>query len=135
MSDGFTKVNLKGDVEDSATKFGLAPDMEARFANDDLELEHSGLSYQAVAPGKRQPFGHNQKEQEEVFLIVGGSGRAKLDDEIVEVEELDAIRVSPQTMRALEAGSDGLQFVVIGAPRTGPTADDVDRMEQGWWDD
>ena len=79
---GHTIVNLK-EIEDMAPQFGFAPDLEARFATGALGLEKSGLSYQRLAPDFRMPFGHRHKEQEEVYVIVSGGGRVKLDDEIV----------------------------------------------------
>ena len=79
--DGYTIVNLK-EVEDQAPKFGLSPNVESRFATVPLELEISGISYQRLAPGFRQPFGHRHRLQEEIYVVVGGSARIKLDDEV-----------------------------------------------------
>lgn len=125
---GYTRKNLKEDVEDQAPNFGLAPDMEARFANKALELEHAGISLQRLAPGARAPFGHRHESQEEVYVVVGGGGRMKLGDEEIEVRRWDAIRVAGSTMRAFEAGPDGLELLAYGAP----SSNDVE-MEQGWW--
>ena len=126
----YTIKNLK-EVEDAAPKFGMSPAVEARFANSDLATEKSGLSYQRLAPGERMPFGHKHGQQEEIYVVVSGSGRVKLDDEIAEVSQWDAIRVSGPTMRAFEAGDEGLAFLAYGAP-----LEDRSKMEmvQGWWD-
>ena len=129
----YTKVNLKDDVQDSAPKFGYAPDMEARFASEDLALERSGFGYERFAPGFRVPFGHLHHEQEELYVVVSGSGRLKLDDEVIEVRRLDAIRVGAGVMRNWEAGPDGLEVVAFGAPRMEHRADDAE-MRPGWWD-
>jgi mannose-6-phosphate isomerase-like protein (cupin superfamily) len=129
---GFTKVNLKEDVEDQAPNFGLSPDLEARMARVALELEHSGLSYQRIAPNFRVPFGHRHKNQEEVYVVVSGSVRMKLDDEVHELKQWDAVRVHKNTMRSFEGGPDGAELLAIGAPHTGPG--DAD-MEQDWWSD
>ena len=126
-----TIVNLK-DVEDAAPKFGFAPDLEARFASGALGLENSGLSYQRFAPNYRLPFGHKHKAQEEVYVFVGGSGRMKLDDEVVDVKQWDVVRIQSPTMRGLEAGPDGLELVAFGAPNTGAVDEDVE-MVPGWW--
>jgi mannose-6-phosphate isomerase-like protein (cupin superfamily) len=75
---GYTKVNLKEDVEDQAPNFGLSPHIEARMARVPLEMEHSGVSYQRLAPNYRLPFAHKHKNQEEVYVLVSGSARAKL---------------------------------------------------------
>jgi mannose-6-phosphate isomerase-like protein (cupin superfamily) len=123
--------NLK-EIEDSAVKFGLAPDLEARFAREELETEQSGLSYQRLAPNVRQPFGHHHKQQEEVYVVLAGSGRVKLDDEIVDLEQWDAVRIGPGTTRQVEAGPDGLEYLAFGAPNVG--SGDAE-MIQGWWSD
>ena len=94
------------------------PGPEFRLATEALELEKSGLSYQRVPPGYRFPYGHTHK-QEEVYVVVRGSGRMKLDDEIVELKEWDAMRVPPGTWRGYEAGPEGLEILVIGAPSLG----------------
>lgn len=130
----YTKQNL-GEIEDMAPKFGHETAMEARFASRPLELERSGLSLQRLKPGQRIPFGHRHKEQEEVYVVLSGAGRAKLDDELVELEALDALRVAPEVMRALEAGPDGIEVLVFGAPASGGSpGDDVDELSPGWWD-
>ena len=82
----FTLRNLKEDLEDVGSNFDGAPDLEFRMATGALELEQSGLSYQRVPPGYRFPYGHTHRTQEEVYLVVRGSGRMKLDDEVVDVE-------------------------------------------------
>jgi mannose-6-phosphate isomerase-like protein (cupin superfamily) len=132
---GYTLANLKSDVEDQAPRFGFSPDLEARFARVSLGLERSGVSYQRLAPGFRVPFGHTHSQQEEVYVIVSGGGRAKLGDEIVELAQWDALRVAPEVWRAVEAGPEGLELVAFGA-RCGMAADANDtEMEQGWWSD
>src|SRR4051794_4903116 len=98
---GYTVKNLK-EIDDAAQKFGMAPDVEARFATKQLEGEHTGVSYQRLAPNARMPFGHKHAEQEEVYVVIAGSGRVKLDDEVVDVKQWDAVRVSPDTVRAFE---------------------------------
>ena len=128
----WTKANLKGDVEDLAPKFGYGEMGEARFAKKALGLERSGLSYQRLEPGARQAFGHRHGEQEEVYVVLAGSGRVKLDDEIVELATLDALRVPGPTARQFEAGPEGLAFVAFGAPLT-ETQDT--EMLPGWWSD
>jgi mannose-6-phosphate isomerase-like protein (cupin superfamily) len=127
----YTKVNLK-ELDDQAERFGLAPNIEFRMGRVPLELENSGVSYQRLAPNFRLPFGHKHKQQEEIYVLVNGSGRMKLNDEVVELKQWDAVRVPNETMRSFEAGPDGAEFIAIGAPNTGPG--DAD-MEQGWWSD
>jgi mannose-6-phosphate isomerase-like protein (cupin superfamily) len=131
MSD-FTIKNLKEDVDNAAEQFGLAPDIEARFAREPLEATAFGLSYQRLAPNARFPYGHHHKTQEEVYVVLEGSGRMKLDDEVVDIEPWDAIRVGKDTVRSFEAGSDGLAFLAFGAPKS--EAQDAE-MIPGWWND
>ena len=129
---GYTLVNLKTDVEDMAPKFGFAPNLESRFARRTLELENSGLSYFKVAPNYRIPFGHRHEEQEEIYVVLSGSARVKLDDEVVELGRLDALRIPPKVTRGLEAGPDGGEILAFGAPNNENA--DVE-MLQGWWSD
>ena len=126
----FTHLNLL-DVEDLAPGHGLSAMGEARFAREALGCTASGLSHQRFLPGARQPFGHRHTREEEIYLVLSGSGRLRLDDEIIDIAALDAIRVSPAVMRAFEAGPDGLEVVAFGAPGLGgPDAD----MVPGWWE-
>ena len=129
---GYTKVNLKEDVEDQAPNFGLSPNVESRMARVPLEMEHSGVSYQRLAPNYRLPFAHKHKNQEEVYVLVSGSARAKLEDELVELKQWDALRVHKDTVRSFEAGPEGAEMLAIGAPNTGPGDADV---IQDWWMD
>jgi mannose-6-phosphate isomerase-like protein (cupin superfamily) len=126
-----TVVNLM-EVEDQAPKFGYAPNLESRFARKSLELENSGLSHYRVAPGYRVPFGHRHAEQEEIYLVVSGSALVKLDDEILELAQWDAVRIPAGVMRSFGAGPDGAEILAFGAPNT----DNADiEMEQDWWTD
>jgi mannose-6-phosphate isomerase-like protein (cupin superfamily) len=128
----YTKINLKQDVEDMAVKHGMSPDIESRFARVPLGLEKSGLSYFRYAPGFRTPFGHTHGEQEEVYVVVSGSARVKIDDEVVELSEWDALRLPAGTTRAVEGGPDGAEIVAFGAPNT---ENKDTEMQPGWWSD
>jgi mannose-6-phosphate isomerase-like protein (cupin superfamily) len=119
---GFTVVNIR-EVEDSAEKFGLAPNVSARFCRGALALEKTGLSLQKLAPGFRGPFAHTHGEQEEIYVIVAGHGRVKVGDEISDVREWDAVRVGPGVTRMFEAGDDGLELIAFGAPSAGGMGD------------
>ncbi len=118
------------DVKDSAPEFGMEETQEARFANDDLEAERTGVSHHRLKPGRRTPFGHRHEQAEEVYVVIAGSGRLKLDDEIIEVERLDAIRVSPEVIRAFEAGPEGIEVLAVGARHDGDG-----EVLPGWWSD
>jgi mannose-6-phosphate isomerase-like protein (cupin superfamily) len=109
----YTIKNLR-DVEDKAPEFGLDEVQEARFAHYDLDAEQTGVAFLGVKPGCRQAFAHRHENAEEVYVILSGSGRLKLDDEVVEVKALDAIRIAPAVARQFEAGDDGLELLAVG---------------------
>jgi mannose-6-phosphate isomerase-like protein (cupin superfamily) len=126
----YTKKNLDR-VEDSAPKFGYQELQEARFAGQDLDAEATGVALMRVKPGQRQGFAHKHDEAEEVYVVISGSGRIKLDDEIVDVERLDAIRIAPGVTRALEADDEGLEYLAFGPHHKG----DGELIHEGFWDD
>jgi mannose-6-phosphate isomerase-like protein (cupin superfamily) len=128
---GYTVKNLK-EIEDQAPNFGLSPNLEARFARDPLGSERSGVSYQRVAPNFRIPFGHKHGDQEEIYVVVSGSGRIKLDDDVVDLKQWDAVRIASETMRNFEAGPEGAELLAFGAGGGGLR--DAE-MTQGWWSD
>ncbi len=111
---GFTIRNLK-EIEDSAGE--RAPGIEGRFARKHIESEHLGISYFRYAPGVRSPIAHSHREQEEAYVVVSGSGRIRLDDEVRPLRQWDVVRVSPQTVRAFEAADEGLELIAVGADR------------------
>jgi mannose-6-phosphate isomerase-like protein (cupin superfamily) len=131
----FTHLNLRRDPEDVGPRFDGSPDLEFRLATVALGLERSGLCYQRIPPGYRFPYGHTHAQQEEMYIAVRGSGRMKLDDEVVELEEWDVVRVPPGTWRGYEAGPDGLELIVIGAPNLGENPRDDVAGERDWWTD
>jgi mannose-6-phosphate isomerase-like protein (cupin superfamily) len=128
---GYTKKNLKQDVDDQAPRFGMPDELQARFGRTALGGETLGISHFALEPNFRIPFGHKHATQEEVYVIIRGSARIKVEDEVVEVGELDAIRFDKDTMRAVEAGPAGVEYLAFGA---GTDPGDV-AMVNGWWSD
>jgi mannose-6-phosphate isomerase-like protein (cupin superfamily) len=128
---GYTKTNLKDDVENAAPKFGMPAELEARFGRNALEGQTLGLSLMKLDPNFRIPFGHKHEGQEEVYVIVRGSARIKVDDEVVELGEWDAIRFDTNAIRNVEAGPDGVEYLAFGA---GTDARDAE-MFQDWWSD
>ena len=58
--------------------------------------------------------------------MLTGSGRVKLDDEIVALEALDAIRVAPTVTRAFGAGPD--ELLAVGSRHDGDG-----ELIEGWW--
>jgi uncharacterized cupin superfamily protein len=126
---GFTLVNLN-EVENSAGD--RSADVDARFARKHIGSEHLGVSYFRYRPGYRSKAGHSHREQEEAYVVIGGSGRARLDQEIVELKHFDLLRVAAETVRAFEAGEDGLELIAIGSDR--PEGGDG-ILAPDWWTD
>ena len=125
----YTIKNLR-EVEDMAASQGFGEVQEARFANADLDAEQSGISLQKVKPGKRHAFAHRHTDAEEIYVVLSGSGRVKLDDEVKEVGELDAIRVAPSVTRAFEAGDEGLELLAFSPRAKG----DAEIVQDFSWD-
>ena len=126
----FTIKNLK-QVEDSAAERGQGG-IEARFGRKHMDSDHLGVSYFRYESGFRVPFGHSHREQEEAYVVIGGSGRMRLGDEIVELQQWDLVRVAPEVVRGFEGGPDGLELLAIGADR--PEGGDGE-MVADWWTD
>jgi uncharacterized cupin superfamily protein len=125
----YTIKNLK-EVEDMAAAQGLGEVQEARFAHGDLDAEQTGVSLQRVKPGKRHAIAHRHKQAEEVYVVISGSGRIKLDDQVEEIGPLDAIRVGPSVIRSFEAGDDGLELLAFGPRAQG----DAEIVQDFSWD-
>jgi uncharacterized cupin superfamily protein len=125
----YTIKNLR-EVEDVAAAQGFGEMMEARFAHQDLGAEQTGVSLQRVKPGKRHAFAHRHKEMEEIYVVLSGSGRIKLDDEIEQIGPLDAIRIGPSVTRAVEAGDEGIEILAFSPRARG----DAEIVEGFSWD-
>ena len=126
----YTTTNLR-DVENQAPNFGMPDELDARFARSAIEGKTLGLTLFKLEPNFRIPFGHRHGEQEEVYVILRGSARIKVEDEVVELGELDAIRFDKETVRGVEAGPEGVEYLAFSA---GDDAGDAE-MIQGWWGD
>lgn len=123
----FTKTHLP-DVEDSAAQHGFGDIQAVRFAQGTLDAEQTGISHHTLKPGRRQPFGHRHEAAEEIYVVLSGSGRARLDDETVDLAPLDALRIAPGVMRRLEAGPDGMTFLAFG-----PRHEGDGEIDQEFW--
>ena len=126
MPEAFTKLNLAA-VDDVAPGNGFGDRWEARVARRALDAEHTGITHFRLLAGKRSPFTHRHTAAEEIYVVLGGSGRIKLDDDIFDVGPLDSVRVAPATARAFEAGPEGLEFLAFGPhhPGDGEPVDDL----------
>ena len=125
----FTIINLK-ELEDSVG--ARVPGIEGRFARSSIDSEHLGISHFRYAPGFRATAGHHHREQEEAYIVVGGSGRILVEGEVHELRPWDVVRLSPAAVRALEAGPDGLEFIAIGSDR--PEGGDGEQVSVDWPD-
>jgi mannose-6-phosphate isomerase-like protein (cupin superfamily) len=128
MSD-YTRLNLKDDVDNAAPKFGMPPEMEARFGRRALGMERTGVSHFTLAPNFRIPFGHTHTSQEEVYVVVKGSARIKVGDEVLELGPFDAVRVAAGVVRNLEGGPEGVEYLAFGEA----AGNDDSEMIPGWW--
>ncbi len=126
MSD-YAIVNLK-EIEDSAA--GQAAGIEARFARKHLDSDHIGVTYMRYEPGVRSPMAHSHREQEEVYVVTRGAGSVRLDEEVRDLRQWDVVRVSPATIRAFEAGPEGMEFLAIGSQR--PDGGDGIKAPTAW---
>jgi mannose-6-phosphate isomerase-like protein (cupin superfamily) len=124
----YTRKNLKQCDDSAADREGV----EARFGRSHLNSDHLGVSYFRFAPGFKSPFGHRHREQEEAYVVVNGSGQARLDDEVIDLEQWDVVRVAPEVVRAFAAGSDGLEIIAIGSDR--PEGGDGEMVKDFWTD-
>jgi mannose-6-phosphate isomerase-like protein (cupin superfamily) len=129
MAD-YSLTNLR-DVENSAPE-GAGESLEARFGRKHLDSDHLGVSYFRYGPGFRAPYGHRHREQEEAYVVVGGSGRIRLDDEVIDLRRWDCVRVAAPVVRGFEGGPDGLEIIAIGADR--PEGGDGE-LVRDWWTD
>jgi quercetin dioxygenase-like cupin family protein len=120
-------VNLL-EVEDSVG--GRLEGLEGRFGRKHLGSRDLGVSHWRYAPNLRNPGAHSHREQEEAYIVVGGSGRVRLDDEIREIGQWDVIRVAPEVIRGFEAGPDGLELIAVGGPK--PEGGDGVRSDAPW---
>jgi uncharacterized cupin superfamily protein len=129
MPDAFTKINL-AEIDDVAPENGFGDRWEARVARQALASERTGVTFFRLFPGKRSPFTHRHTDAEEIYLILSGGGRVKLDGELLDVGPLDCIRIASATARAFEAGPDGLEFLAFGTHHPG----DGQPVEDAWTD-
>jgi mannose-6-phosphate isomerase-like protein (cupin superfamily) len=124
----YTIKNLR-ETRDRAPEFGLSEIQEAHFPGSELNAESTGLAFHVIRPGRRQGFAHRHEQAEEVYVVLAGTGKVKLDEETVEIGPLDAIRVAPAVTRAFEAGSDGMELLAFGPRHEG----DGEIIREGFW--
>lgn len=126
MAD-YTHVNL---MEIEETVSARVPAIEGRFGRTSLESEHLGVSHWRYAPNHHSTAGHRHREQEEVYLVLSGSGRMRVGDDVVDLRQWDMVRVGPNVVRAMEAGPDGLEYIAVGSDR--PEGGDGEQIADFW---
>jgi mannose-6-phosphate isomerase-like protein (cupin superfamily) len=129
MSTGYAYTNID-DVEDLAAKYGMGEIGEARYLREDVGAEAIGLTFYRMNPGRRTGFGHRHKEAEEMYVVISGTGRAKVGDEVIDLRARDVVRVAPATIREFEAGPNGMELLATGTHFEGDG-----EMVQEWWTD
>jgi mannose-6-phosphate isomerase-like protein (cupin superfamily) len=127
MSTGYARINLE-DVDDLAAQYGMGELGEARYLREDVGADRIGLTFYRMNPGRRTGFGHRHKEAEEMYVVLSGSGRVKVDDEILDLRARDVVRVAPASVREFEAGPDGMELLAAGTHVEGDG-----EMLQDWW--
>lgn len=127
MTTPFTHRKLT-DVKDSAPELGFGEHGEMRFAREKLEATDTGLTHHRLNASTHTGFGHRHQDAEEIYVVLSGSGRLKLDDDVIEIGQLDAIRVAPEVWRSFSAGPEGLEVLAFG-----PHHDNDGEIDPQWW--
>jgi uncharacterized cupin superfamily protein len=96
------------------------PSNQMSIPNTDLAKQLDagtlGARLWRLAPGQASTR-HRHRSQEELYLLLEGSGRARVDDELLTLAPLDSLLVEPGSVRQLfnDTGADQL-WLVVGAP-------------------
>lgn len=86
------------------------------FLKDKLGLTGMEVSLNQLPEGGSIPFYHTHRENEELYLFLGGQGQFQVDGRTIDVREGTTIRVSPEGERALRnTGAGDLSFIVVQA--------------------
>lgn len=92
---------------------GNLTENERVMAGKELALTGSEISFNYMQAGQYTPFVHSHKQNEEVYIVVNGSGKLMVDGEEFEIQTGSVIRVAPAAERAIKAESGGLTFICI----------------------
>ena len=97
--------------------------------HDKLELTGAEVSVNNLPAGVSVPFVHSHKENEEIYIILSGKGKAVVDDETIELKQGDYVKISPAGRRQFFAAEDcGISYACIQVKAnslTGYTATDA----------
>ena len=108
---GYSKLNVH-ELE------GTGPGGAVRFVRRELGVEAFGINWYELGPGVvGREHDESASGQEEVNVVVRGSGSYRVDGEEVQVREGDFLRFDPETTRCPVAGLNGMTLIAVGAPR------------------
>jgi len=103
-----------GDLE------GEGPGGMVRKVRRALNARAFGFNYFTFPPNQEgREHDHAEAGQEEVYFVVAGSGRMRIDGEEIELKPGRFVRVDPASRRMPISGDDGLELVTFGAPLEG----------------
>ena len=89
---------------------------EARVElHDKLGLTGCEMSVNVMPAYGETPFIHFHDQNEELYMVLAGSGKVWLDGDVTEIREGDCFKVDPAARRCLKAGPDGLRYICIQA--------------------
>jgi mannose-6-phosphate isomerase-like protein (cupin superfamily) len=127
---GYTVCEV-GDVPDAFE--GKYPG-EMRFLTGPLDAEQVALTHRRMPPqsGGKGSYGHRHKTQEELYLVLSGRLQFKLDDEVIELGPLAAVRVAPQTVRSVWNEGPEEAVLLITSTRVEDVRQDVELVEDFW---
>jgi hypothetical protein len=97
---------------------GAGPGGAVRFVRRELGVAAFGINWYEIPPDT-EGHEHDESEtgQEEVNVIIGGSGVYRVEGEEIPVRVGTFMRFDPETTRVPVAGPDGLTMIAVGAPR------------------
>jgi quercetin dioxygenase-like cupin family protein len=124
MTDSFRKINFE-EIEDIAGEWGIAEAGEARYIHHQVGAQRIGLTRYRLSADRRLGYGHSHREAEEMYVVLEGAGRAKVDDSVIDLANGDILRVAPECVREFEAGPDGMVLLATGIA----AGDDVKAVE------
>lgn len=86
------------------------------FIKDVVGTTSMEVSFGSLPAGGEVPFFHRHKQNEEVYIVLGGKGEFVLDGDVVAVEEGSIVRVAPGVSRCnRNTGNQPLSYICIQA--------------------
>jgi mannose-6-phosphate isomerase-like protein (cupin superfamily) len=100
----------------------------------DLGTEQVGFTWRRMPArtGGKGSYGHRHKTQEEVYFVASGTLQFKLEDEVIDVEEGNVVRVAPHVVRSVWNEGPGDAVVIIVSPKSDDPRNDVESVPDFW---